>query len=70
MFTDMEEYASGCEQLPPILNNDHCAISLSLSPAGHKIQSKYRTIHKIDISLAAKVALTEELAKVKTGILY
>ena len=62
VFTDIEEYASGCEQLPPILNNDHCAISLS--PAGYKTQSTYRTIHKHDISPAAKVALTEELAKV------
>ena len=32
VFTDMEEYASGCEQQLPILNNEHCAISLT--PAG------------------------------------
>ena len=51
-----------CEQLLPILNNDDCAISPS--SARYKMQSTYQTIHKHDISPAAKVALSVELAKV------
>ena len=60
VFSDVHEYISiGCCQESPILNNDHCAISIS-SPS-RVTASKYKTLSKHLVSHNAKSKITREL---------
>ena len=59
VFTDIGEYAGGCERLDPISTNDHCAISLT--PSAYVDTKRYKTVCRREISSKSKVALTDEL---------
>lgn len=69
IFTDIPEYIkSGCTALPPIMNNDHLAISV---PWVNRIPPpKYITIKKRNITPATKVAVSEELSTLLWTELY
>ena len=60
ILTDIQEHIeSGCKKLPPIQNNDHCAIEV---PSSTRIKlPKYVTINKREITPTNKIALTAEL---------
>lgn len=69
LFTDLEEYCEmGCVKEPPILQNDHCAISVA-SPQ-RKIPSNYQTITKRHVTPESKIALSRDLECVNWSNVY
>lgn len=69
IFTNVQEYIDvGCTQKPPILNNDHCAVSLP--PTKRIIKPKYTTIQKHMVTPEAKIAITQELSTYSWDYIY
>ena len=69
IFMDIEEYiATACIKEPPILTNDHCAITM---PSTNRIpKPKYQAVIKRMITPQSKIAITQELAGTNWACIY
>ena len=69
VFTDLDEYIDvGCLPEPPILNNDHCAISIPST--NRSTEPRYTTIKKHNVTPVTKCNLTNDLLECSWDFLY
>ena len=68
IFTDLLEYISaGCQQLPPLMTNDHCALAISSTK---RILTRYRSVKIHLVTPYIKNCITSDLLNASWIDLY